>query len=82
MSDYPVEAYDVSARSKAKDLELVSQMPIRLREPFPQGLKPAFCAGLIGLAEAVPSHESIYGPGRAAPSHETIYETAVRRNDE
>ena len=51
MSDYSVEACDTSVGSEAKDPELVSQMAVGLRESFPQGLKLAFSAGLVGMAE-------------------------------
>jgi hypothetical protein len=64
VSDYSVEACAMSVRSEAKDLELISQMPIRLREPSPQGLEPAFFAGLIGTAEEV-AEKLVFAPSGA-----------------
>jgi hypothetical protein len=43
-------------------------MHMRFREPFPQGLKPAFFAGLIGTAEAVPFHRTSF--------HKSVYESS------
>jgi hypothetical protein len=43
-------------------------MPIRLCQHFLQGLKPAFFAGLIGTAEAVPFQKACFG--------KPIYETS------
>ena len=46
--------------SEAKDLELVSQMPLLVHGLGPQGLKPAFLVVLSGTAEAVPYPKPIY----------------------
>jgi hypothetical protein len=43
-----------------KILELVSKILLRVQKTNPQGLKPAFFAGLGGTAEAVPYSKPIF----------------------